>query len=285
MVCTCNGKDPVDKCACGVWGGGLSPGTPPHLDFEPKISQTEARRVQKEGLGKAGCGSVDSGWEGATLGQLGPPLHCRQQHLQGGGGGWKRQGLNLKMVFLCRPPCCWQSPLFDGQPGQPPPSAVTPLSPAFLWPQKLGPELSRTVQEGTPQISSVEPFVFNLLRHSPKTSVSSVRKAVRFQVPFSGPSLLAPLETDSELPQSTTFLLFLLFLDSMSPFLSSLSLSLTLSSSSDASSRSPTTGTLGGGGGGGTGRGGGRGGTHHYPPGDTTLAAIRTPSLMLPNTP
>ena len=140
MVCTCNGKDPVDKCACGVWGGGLSPGTPPHLDFEPKISQTEARRVQKEGLGKAGCGSVDSGWEGATLGQLGPPLHCRQQHLQGGGGGWKRQGVNLKMVFLCRPPCCWQSPLFDGQPGQPPPSAVTPLSPAFLWPQKLGPE-------------------------------------------------------------------------------------------------------------------------------------------------
>ena len=200
-------------------GGGLSPGTPPHLDFEPKISQTEARRVQKEGLGKAGCGSVDSGWEGATLGQLGPPLHCRQQHLQGGGGGWKRQGVNLKMVFLCRPPCCWQSPLFDGQPGQPPPSAVTPLSPAFLWPQKLGPELSHTVQEG-PQISSVEPFVFNLLRHSPKTSVSSVRKAVRFQVPFSGPSLLAPLETNSELPPSTTFLL--LSLDLMSPFSSSL---------------------------------------------------------------
>ena len=87
MVCTCNGKDPVEKCACWVWGGGgLSPGTPPHLDFEPKISpQKAARRVQKEGLGKAWCGSVDSGWEGATLGQLGPPLHCRQQYLQGGG--------------------------------------------------------------------------------------------------------------------------------------------------------------------------------------------------------
>ena len=190
----------------------MSPGTPPHLDFEPKTSQ-EARRVQKEGLGKAGCGSVDSGWQGATLGQLGPPLHCRQQHLQGGGGGWKRQGVNLKMVFLCRPPCCWQSPLFHGQPGQPPPSPVTPLSPAFLWHQKLGPELSHTVQEG-PQISSVEPFVFNLLRHSPKTSVSSVRKAVRFQVPFSGPSLLAPLETISKATQSATFL----FLDLSSFF-------------------------------------------------------------------
>ena len=68
MDCTCNGKDPVDKCACGVWGGVLSPGSPPHLVFEPKISQKEARRVQKEGLGKAGCGRVDSGWEGATLG-------------------------------------------------------------------------------------------------------------------------------------------------------------------------------------------------------------------------
>ena len=132
----------------GVWWSFVA-GDPPHLDSEPKISQTEARRVHKEGLGKAGCGSVDSGWEGATLGQLGPPLHCRQQHLQGGGGGW-RQGLNLKMVFLCRPPCCWQSPLFDGQLGQPPPSVVTPLSPAFLWPQKLGNELSPTVRERPP---------------------------------------------------------------------------------------------------------------------------------------
>ena len=84
MFCTCNDKDPVEKCACGVGGGGggLSPGTPPQLDFGPKISQKEARMVQKEGLGKAGRGSVDSGWEGATLGQLGPPIHCRQQHLQ-----------------------------------------------------------------------------------------------------------------------------------------------------------------------------------------------------------
>ena len=191
------------------------------------------------------------------------------------------------MVFLCRPPCCGQSHLFDGQPGQPPPSAVTPLSPAFLWPQRLGPELSRTVQEGPPQISSVEPFVFNLLRHSPKTSVSSVRKAVRFQVPFSGPSLLTPLETDSELPQSTTFLLSL-FLDSMSPLSSSLSLSLTLtSSSSDASSLSqPTTGGGEGRvGGGGTGRGGGRGGTHQLPPGDmvaeANIALQATPEAKL----
>ena len=46
-----------------LWGvgGRFVAGDPPHLDFEPKISQTEARRVQKEGLGKAGCGNVDSG--------------------------------------------------------------------------------------------------------------------------------------------------------------------------------------------------------------------------------
>ena len=67
-------KIQLKNAPVGCGGGGLSPGTPPHLDFEPKISQKEARRVQKEGLGKAGCGSVDSGWEGVTLGQLGPPF-------------------------------------------------------------------------------------------------------------------------------------------------------------------------------------------------------------------
>ena len=83
----------------------------------------------------------------------------------------------------------------------------------------------------------LSPFTLRyMLNPLGRHTASSVRKEVRFQVPFSGPSLLAPLETGSELPQSTTFFFF--FLNLSSPF-SSVSLSLTYSSDAFLS---PTTG-------------------------------------------
>ena len=49
----------ITKCAYGVWGGGLSPGAPSHLEPEPE----QGRRGQQGAAGK-GVGQAVGGWQG-----------------------------------------------------------------------------------------------------------------------------------------------------------------------------------------------------------------------------
>ena len=72
MVCTCNGKDPVDKCACGVWEGGLSPRTPLTSIMSPRFH----RRRPEGAEGRVGGGRVwecGFGLEGGNFGPVGSP--------------------------------------------------------------------------------------------------------------------------------------------------------------------------------------------------------------------
>ena len=60
MVCTFNGKDPVDQCACGVWGGGLSPWTPPPFTsiLSPRLHKRRPEGCRRKGWGNLIWGAL-----------------------------------------------------------------------------------------------------------------------------------------------------------------------------------------------------------------------------------